>query len=93
MKIQRILQANFRVERGAERFQIVLAFTDSNMSVRKFVIQQYFESIGYTRCCYFSNFHSAYDAFVERCSRNGGADLIEYCARQIGEAEIVWETL
>jgi len=89
MKIQRILQATFKEERPDEKFQIVLAFTDRN----EFVTWQYFKDTKYTSGQYFTNFYAAYDNFVQRCSRNGGAKSTSYYVKQIGETEIVWEEL
>ena len=92
MKIKRILQATFKKERGDEQFQIVLAFTDAKPGM-KFATFQYFKDTGYSYGHYFSNFYLAYRDFDVRCLRCDVDDLIEYCARQIGEAEIVWEKL
>jgi len=91
MKIQRILVATVRNKHSEIRFQFVLAITNG----KRFITCEYDDdncSYLYSNKKLFESFHEAYENFLKRI-RNYTHDPIEYCARQIGEAEIVWEEL
>jgi len=90
MKIQRILTTTICSEKDY-KFQIVLAFTDRN----EFTTWEYNDDIKYYSGHYFRSFEEAYDDFVLRYAPHGQAaqNSIEYSARQIGQAEIIWEEL
>lgn len=92
MKVQRILQTVVAEEEGRKRW-IILAFT----SRREFVTWCYHEDTKYDGGHYFTDFVDAYNDFFKRLQnyRFGKKTefVIEYCARQIGQAKIVWEHL
>lgn len=92
MKIQRILTATIRNDDTAEvYFQIVLAFTER----REFVVWDYQDHRNYFTGHYFKTFAEAYKDFNKRYVIHPGLTYksIEYSARQIGQAEIIWEEL
>lgn len=92
MKVQRILTATIRNEKNTEiYFQIVLAFTDR----KEFVVWDYQDENKYFNGSYWPIFNHAYNEFCNRCLIHGDTvyNSIEYYARQIGQAEIVWEDL
>jgi len=90
MKIQRIFQARVSTTENREHW-IVFAFTSRN----EFATWDYLMDVGYSGGHYFQDFFNALHDFRKRveeyCLLSDA--LLEYCAKQIGQAEIAWENL
>lgn len=90
MKIQRILQCMVSTTENREHW-IVLAYTNRG----EFVTWDYFDDTKYSGGHYFESFEEGYDDFILHYSPHGQAaqNTIKYSAKQIGQAEVIWENL
>lgn len=87
MKIQRILQAQ-KTEEDGWVHQIVFAFT----SRREYVTWTYRPDTKYSGGHYHTTFADGFAEFQKRVEETFGENWpIEYCTRQLGQSEIVWE--